>query len=89
MFHRIRYESRYYNRSGGLDHLVVYATDNGPLCDCVDKSYYSLALGIDHQPLVKRMLSRMIKIGYYGQRGALHAASGHAHVRADAPQPDA
>jgi len=69
MFHRIRYESRYYNRSGGLDHLVVYATDNGPLCDCVDKSYYSLALGIDHQPLVKRMLSRMIKIGYYGQRG--------------------
>jgi hypothetical protein len=50
---QVRHQWPYFNRSRGLDHLVVYVGDNGPVGDCSGH--------LDSAPLARDMLMAMVR----------------------------
>jgi len=66
-FMRILYGSPFYNRSYGRDHLIAYANDLGPECDCL-----LLSLLADRAlHTMRSMFSNMSRVGYFGQKGGV------------------
>jgi len=52
--HDVLHKWPYFNRSGGLDHLVVYVGDNGPIGDCMSH--------MDHAPVVREIFMSMVRV---------------------------
>ena len=61
----IRDSFPWYNRSGGRDHLIVYAVGNGPQREC------NIQKTLSQFPAADAMMRAMTKVGYYG----MHASS--------------